>query len=352
MLNKNLKIAVIGAGAIGGTTAALIKQSGHDLEIVCKHQDLAEKIASQGIHVTGIKGEFQVKLKAVKRIVDLSGVQDLVFLATKSADCVAAARDLLPFLTPDSLVVSLQNGICEHALASVLGKERVIGCVVGFNAIHHGPGQLEVTSPGEFVIGGLEHLADQRLPMVRNLLDNVQPTRISNNIMGELYSKLIVNSCVNSLAVIVGVRLGRLLAIQKVRTIFIAIMREAMAVAAALQIKVEPAGGGKLDYTTFLKGRGPLADLKRHLTVRMLGFKYRKAKPSSLQSIARGRSTEIDFFNGYICDRGKELNVPTPINDAARAMVLEIEAKIRKMSLDNVDELLNVIQQKKQSQSA
>lgn len=344
MPNQNLKIAVIGAGAIGGTTAALIKQSGYDLEIVCKHQDLAGKIAGQGIHVTGIKGEFKIKLKAVLRIADLSGLQDLVFLATKSADCVSAARDLLPFLTPESLVVSLQNGICEHALADVLGKERVIGCVVGFNAIHHGPGRLEITSPGEFVIGSLEHPANERLPLVRNLLDKVQPTRVSDNIIGELYSKLIVNSCVNSLAVIGGVRLGRLLNVHKVRTIFIAIMREAMAVAAALQIKVEPAGGGKLDYTAFLKGRGPLAGLKRHLTIRMLGFKYRNAKPSSLQSIARGRSAEIDFFNGYICDRGKELGVPTPVNDAARAMVLEIEANKREMSLDNVDELLKVIQ--------
>lgn len=343
MLAEDTKIAMVGAGAIGGITAAFIQQAGHTLEIVCKHQDLADRIAGQGIHITGIKGEHRVKVKAVRTIADLSGPLDLVFLATKSTDCLAAARDLLPLLTPESMVVSLQNGICEHALARVLGKERVIGCVVGFNAIHHGPGELEVTSPGEFVIGNIEHIIDHRLPPIRRMLDAVQPTRISNNIMGELYSKLIVNSCVNSLAVIGGVRLGRLLAVQKVRTIFIAIMREAMAVAAALQIKVEPAGGGKLDFDAFLKGCGPLAGIKRHLTIRMLGFKYRNAKPSSLQSMERGRSTEIDFFNGYICDRGKELGVPTPVNDAVRAMVLEIEAHKRKMSLDNVDELLNVI---------
>lgn len=343
MLTKDSKIAMIGAGAIGGITAAFIQLAGRDLEIVCKHQDLVDKISNQGIHVTGIKGEYRVKLRAVKTIAHLSGPQDLVFLATKGTDCIAAARDLLPFLKPESMVVSLQNGICEHALAQVLGKERVIGCVVGWGASYNAPGELEVTSHGEFIIGRIDHTADHRLPPIRILLDAVQPTRISNNIMGELYAKLIVNACINSLGVIGGVRLGRLLADKRMRTVFIAIMREAMAVAAAMQINVEPAGGGKLDYDAFLKSRGPLADLKRHLTIRMIGFKYRKIKSSSLQSIERGRRTEIDFLNGYICDRGKAHGVPTPVNDAVRAMVLEIEAGQRQMTLDNVNALLSVI---------
>jgi 2-dehydropantoate 2-reductase len=340
MLTNDSKIAMVGAGAIGGITAALIKQAGQDLEIVCKHQDLADKISNQGMHITGIKGEHRVKLKAVKTIAELSGPQDMVYLATKGTDCVAAARDLLPFLKPESMVVSLQNGICEHALAQVLGQDRVIGCVVGWGASYNAPGELEVTSDGEFVIGTIDHVIDDRLQPIRKMLDAVQPTRISTNIIGELYSKLIINSCINSLGVIGGVKLGRLLADKRMRTVFIAIMREAMAVAAAMQIKVEAAGGGKLDYAEFLKGQGLLADLKRHLTIRTIGFKYRKIKSSSLQSIERGRRTEIDFLNGYICDRGKELGVPTPVNDAIRAMVLEIEANQRKISLDNVNELL------------
>jgi len=74
--------------------------------------------------------------------------------------------------------------------------------------------------------------------------------------------------------------------------------------------------------------------------ITIIGFKYRKIKSSRLQSIERGRRTEIDFLNGYICDRG--LNVPTPVNDAVRAMVLEIEEGKRKISLDNINELLLV----------
>lgn len=112
-----------------------------------------------------------------------------------------------------------------------------------------------------------------------------------------------------------------------------------MAVAEAMQIHVEPAGSGKLDYYKLLAGKGKSADLKRYLTIRIIGFKYRRIKSSSLQSLERGRRTEIDFLNGYICEKGKALGVPTTLNSAVKAMVLEIENGQRQMSLDNLDEL-------------
>jgi 2-dehydropantoate 2-reductase len=338
MLSKESKIAVIGAGAIGGISAAFIKQSGRHLEIVCKHQDTVDKILEQGVHITGLKGEHRVRLKVVKDISDLSEPKDLVFLATKATDCLSAARDLLPVLKTDSMVVSLQNGICEHALSEVLGKNRIIGCVVGWGASHNGPAELEVTSQGEFVIGNIDNIPDDRLGPIQQLMSVVYPTRISNNIMGELYSKLIINSCINSLGVIGGVRLGELLANRKVRRIFIELMREAMAVAAAMKIRVEPGGGGKLDYYKLLDKKTRLADLIRHLTIRIIGFKYRRIKSSSLQSIERGRQTEVDYLNGYICDRGREHDVPTPVNDAVRDIVHEIEEGKRQMALGNVED--------------
>jgi len=329
---------MIGAGAIGGVTAAFIQQYGCDVEIVCNHQETADKISNLGVRITGVKGEHMVKMKAVAKITDLSGSKDLAFIATKATECVTAARDLLPYLNRESAVVSLQNGICEPSLAKILGKERLIGCVVNWGASHNGPAKLEITSGGEFIVGSLDHRPDERLAPLQQILDTVYPTRISNNIMGELYSKLIINSCINSLGVIGGVTLGQLLASQKVRRIFIELMHEAMGVAAAMGIKVEPAGSGKLDFYKLLEGKTWLADLYRHLTIRIIGFKYRRIKSSSLQSIERGRRTEVDFLNGYICDRGREHEVPTPFNDAVQKMVHEIEDGKRQMSLHNLED--------------
>jgi len=321
MLGEHAAIAVIGAGAIGGITAAALKTAGRDVTLVCKHKAIADLVRTTGLSIGGIMGRRTVRLDAVATVADLKAPQDLVLLATKATDCVAAAKDLLPLLKPDSVVVSLQNGICEEDLAAVVGRDRIMGCVVGWGASMVDPGKLEITSPGDFIIGNIDCRPDDNLPFVRDLLDNVVPARISNNIMGELYAKLIINACINSLGVVVGVRLGRLLANRQARRIFIAIMREAMDVAAAWGIKVEKGGGGKLDYDTFLAGKGFVNNLKRHLFIRAIGFKYRRIKSSSLQSIERGRPTEIDYLNGYIVAQGRAKGVPVPINSTVVTMV-------------------------------
>jgi 2-dehydropantoate 2-reductase len=336
MPEKSCRVAVVGAGAIGGTTAAFLAKAGWDVELVCKHQKTVDLAADPGLHVCGVRGDHNVKVKAVKKIADLTASFDIVLLATKATDCADAARALLPLLGDDGFVVSLQNGICEDVIAEVLGRERVVGCVVGWGATMHGPGELEVTSEGEFVIGNIDGNPDQRLPRLKEMLDCVVPTRISPNIMGELYSKLIINSCINSLGVIAGLRLGKLLAHRRVRSVFIRIMHEAMAVAHAMKLKVEPGSGGKLDYYRFLNNPSLLSRLWRHVFIRMIGFKYRRIKSSSLQSLERGRLTEVDFLNGYICDKGREYRVPTPVNAAVVRMIKEIEAGTRKIAPANL----------------
>ena len=336
MPDTSHRIAVVGAGAIGGTTAAFLAQAGWHVELVCKHQETVDLAANPGLHVFGVRGEHHLRVKAVKEISDLSSGIDTVLLATKATDCVDAARALLPLIREDTSVVSLQNGICEDTIAGVVGRDRVIGCVVGWGATMHGPAELEVTSSGEFVIGNLDGRTDQRLGLLKNMLDAVVPTRISSNIMGELFSKLIINSCINSLGVIAGLPLGKLLANSSVRKIFVQIMREAMSVADAMKIAVEPGGGGKLDYYRFLGNRSFLGELRRHLLIRIIGFKYRRIRSSSLQSLERGRVTEVDYLNGYICDKGKEHGVPTPVNERVVLMIKQIETGSRKITLENL----------------
>ncbi len=336
MLHNNPSIAVIGAGAIGGITAAYLSRASWDVELVCKHQETVDRALSRGLRVFGIRGEDSYPVHAVKEIADLSSAKDVVFVATKADACVRAAEEVLPFMGETSVLVSMQNGISEYRLAEVVGRERVIGCVVGWGATMHGPGDLEMTSEGEFVIGNIDHKPDVRLPRIREMLSAVVPTRVSENIMGELYSKLIVNSCINSLGASAGLPLGKLLASGKARILFIRIMEEAMAVANAMELKVEPGGGGKLDYYRFLGSTGLLSRLKQHLTIRVIGLKYRRIRSSSLQSLERGQKTEVDFLNGYISDMGRVHGIRTPVNDALVAIIKEIEAGTRTISPENL----------------
>jgi 2-dehydropantoate 2-reductase len=338
MQGNRMKIGVIGAGAIGGATAAFMKKAGWDPILVCKHAATLARVNQSGLKITGLKGNHTVPVRAVQTVADLPEDLDIVFHATKANDCVAAAEELTSHLKAHTRVVSLQNGICEDALGEVLGRERVTGCVVGWGATHVGPGEIEVTSEGEFVLGNIDHRSDDRLETVRTMLEAVQPARISDNIMGELYSKLMINSCINSLGAITGVTLGKLTARRKIRSIFITLMREALAVADAMGLRVAPSTGGNLDYYRFLAGDGVLKQIRRHLIFRIIGIKYRRIRSSSLQSLERGRPTEIDYLNGYICDRAADHGVPVPANRAVVAVIKAIEAGQRPIAVDNLDD--------------
>ena len=276
-------------------------------------------------------------MPAVGTISEFSGQKDIVFLATKATDMLAAAKELLPFLSNESVVISMQNGICEDALAEIFSRERTIGCIVGWGATMHNAGEIEMTAKGNFIVGNIDNKPDPRLSLLQEILSIIAPVRISGNIMGDLYSKLIINSCITSLGAICGLYLGEMLSIGKLRNVAIEIISEDIAVADAMGIKVE-VFANQLDYYKFLKGSSYFDNLRRHLLIRMIGLKYRRLKSSSLRSLERGRPTEIDYLNGYIAGNGKKHNIPTPINNEIIKIVKDIEAGKKRISINNFDD--------------
>jgi len=336
-MDKETQICIVGPGAIGGVVAGVLSREGYQIQLVVKYPELAEKISNSGIEVTGAKGNFTIRVPSVASPSQLKGTFDYVLIATKAYGLADAAREMLPFLHENSRVVSMQNGICGEMLAEIVGELRTIGCVVGFGGTMLEPGRVEMTSGGELVIGNWNRGPDHQLDELAMILSHVVETRVTGEIFQELYSKMIINSCITTLGVISGQSLGEMLVKRKARNIFIEIIREALAVAGAMDIKVPPGAAGKLDYYTFL-AHGPFSGLKRHLTIRVIGMKYRKLKSSSLQSLKRGRKTEVYNYNGYISAKGKELGVATPVNEQLTRTVGEIEQGTRKIGPENFRE--------------
>lgn len=334
MEQQKLRLAVVGAGAIGGITAAYLKKGGHDVTLVTKHQEIADLAGGRGLHVTGVKGDELLSVHAVAAIEELSGTFDAALIATKAYDMPACAKALLPLLKADSMVLSLQNGICTDALAAIVGEERTVGCVIGWGATMHGPAELEMTSTGEFIIGRVRGDQSALIP-VRDALSSVVPTLIDEKIFAQLYSKLIVNSCITSLGAICGLRLGEMMKRKQARKIFLAIIDEAMQVAHALKLDVPPFGG-KLDYDKLMRGNSALDRFRRHVMIYIVGLKFKNLKSSSLQSLERGRPTEIDYFNGFIAQKGEAVGVACPVNRRLTAMVKEIENGKRAIKEDNL----------------
>jgi len=332
---KESKIGVVGAGAIGGITAALLCRAGYKIELACHSQQLAHKICSEGLHISGLRGDFRVTLPAVAHISQFSGTKDIMLLATKSNDMLTAAGEMLPFLDAGSKVVCMQNGIAEFVVAEVIGAERTVGCIVGWGATMHDAGELELTAEGEFMLGNVFDADDPSLSPLSKIMASAFPTRISRNMLGHRYAKLVINACIAPLGAICGLTFGELLADRKIRNIMIAIVRECMSVADAMSIKVEPVIG-QVDYYKFLRGSNFLASSKRHLLLRMMGLRYHRARSSSLTSLIRGKRTEIDYLNGYVVIKGKEYNIPTPVNNCVVKLVKDIEDGRRQISRANL----------------
>jgi len=334
MKKEEFSIIVIGAGAIGGITAAILKKNGYNVELVCGSEDYATLISFEGVHVSGVCGDFRMKMPAYASAGEIKERKDLILHATKATDIVTSSAQLKDILKDNGHVVSLQNGICEDALAAIFGTERIIGCVTGWGATFKSRGELEMTSGGDFIIGYPDKSPDSLLGDIAEILSCIVPVRITDNILGHLYSKLIINSCITSLGAICGMYLGKMLSIRKIRKIFIEIIHEAVKVADGMKIRIE-VFGGKLDFRKFLEGESLLADLRRHLIIWVVGLKYRRLKSSGLQSLERGRKTEVDFLNGYIVQNGRQLNILVPLNTAIVEMIHDIEQKKRPVSFEN-----------------
>ncbi len=337
MKEGNTSVLVIGAGAVGGITAALIKNKGYNVTVVAKYPDYAKSIREEGLTLSGECGNLQVAMPATASVEEVTGRHDIILLAVKANDLSEVARQALPLLAEDGYIVSMQNGICEYELASLAGKERVVGCVVGWGATMEEQGVLTMTSKGDFIIGYTDREPDEDLKRVASILEAVVPVRTTSNIIGHRYSKLIINSCITSMGAVCGLYLGEMLARKRMRKIFVNIIREAVAVAGAMDLKIE-VFGGKLDFRKFVEGRGWLADMRRDLTIRVIGFKYRRLKSSSLQSLERGRQTEIDYLNGFIVREAARYGIPVPVNSKIVEIIKLIEQGELPVSIRNFDD--------------
>lgn len=334
-----MKFLVLGAGAIGGTTAAYMTRAGHDVTVLCRSEGTAAALRDSGMRVSGIRGDQRIPLHAVAGTERLTSGFDCCIVATKAYDTMDAVRSVLPLLTQAGIVLVLQNGVCTDELLQTAGAHRAACGVTSYSSTMLAPDHMELTGEGTFRIGMAAGGADARLMPIREAMCAMAPTEISPAILEDMYAKLIINSGVTCGGALTGQLLGQMLRTKAAREFFIALVYEDMALAKKMGIRVPPFGG-KLDYYRFIAGNGFADRLRRHMTLFAVGLKYRRLKSSSLTSLERGKRTEVDVLNGWISRKAKQYSVPTPVNDKLVLLIREIEAGIRKSSPDNLREIM------------
>jgi 2-dehydropantoate 2-reductase len=184
-----VRVTVVGAGAIGATIGACLARSGTEIEAVDADAAHVAAMAEHGLTIQGLDETFTVGVKSTTPD-KLEGPLETVLLAVKAQHTVGAIASIAPALTPDSTVVSLQNGLCPRVIADVIGAERTIGALVNFSADYLEPGLITYGGAGTVRIGGLDGKSSPRLDAAATLLSGWGPVEVTDNIWGYLWGKL------------------------------------------------------------------------------------------------------------------------------------------------------------------
>ncbi len=339
------RLLLMGCGSVGGVIAGGLLRAGHDLTIVTHNDEITQAINTEGLRLTTPEGQWTVPASAHTQLdEDSMGPFDAICLAMKATKVEQAAHDVCDSLSPGGYVVTLQNGVVEDRVSKILGREKVVGALVGWGATMHVPGVYEMTSRGELIVGELDGELSPRVQQLKATLDAAAPTTISTNIYGALWSKLAINCFVTALGAVTGQLLGEMLRERAIRRLALSITSEVIDVAQAQGVSLEPVGGTldlqRLYLSPERRAGGFGLDLIKHAIMLIVGLKFRHVKSSMLQSLERGRRPEIDFMNGYVVERGQAEGVPTPVNAALTALVREIGAGTRVISPDNLKDLV------------
>ena len=301
--HESIRVAVLGAGAVGCFFGGMLARAGHRVTLIGRPAHV-DAFGKAGLHFEGLKFDEHV---AVDASTDASAVRGarLVLFCVKSTDTEQAAAQIAPHLDADAIVVNLQNGVdnTERIQSKVL--QPVIPAVVYVATEMKGPGHLKHHGRGDLVIGGLED--KKSLEKIKTWFEAAGvPVAISDNVAGELWAKLVVNCAYNALSAITQLPYGRMIEGPGIRDTMRDVVEETLAVAKASGVQMAP---GMLERT----------------------YKIAEAMPtqfsSTAQDLARGKPTEIDHLNGYVVRRGEALGVPTPANRVLHCLVNLLEAK-------------------------
>lgn len=304
-----MKIAVIGAGAMGSLFGAYLAKAGAAVTVVDVWPEHVAAIRGQGLTLSEAAGDEVVRLDAALGTGGLEPV-DLVILFVKSAATRFAALDAAALLRPGGRVLTLQNGLGNaEVIAEIVGAERVLAGTTAQGATLLGPGQIRHGGSGETHIGRLFGEVDEFCHEVARLLTNAGlPTVVEPDVRSLIWGKLIINTGINALTALLRLRNGQLAELAETRQLLALAVEEA--------VQVARAAGVLLPYANPLD------------KVLAVAVATGQNQSSMLQDILRGSPTEIAVINGAIVREGERLGVATPVNRTLTLLVQALEKNL------------------------
>jgi 2-dehydropantoate 2-reductase len=328
------RILVWGAGAIGGTVAAYLRRAGLDITVVDVNTAHVRSIRDRGLSITGPIETFTQPVPAFAPD-DVEGVWETIFLCVKALHTEAAARQLEPHLAEDGVVVSLQNGFNELAIAEAVGADRTMGAFINFGADIVEPGVVHLGGRGAVVIGELDGRESARLLRVWRALLRFEPAAlVSSNIWGYLWGKMAYGSLLVASA-LTEASIVEVLDSEEARPVLTALAREVMAVASAERVTAMGFNG----YEPAAFGSGGTEQAVDASFDAMVAFNRRSAKTHTgvWRDIAvHHRKTETDAQFAPIVALARRHGVAVPHVERLVALMREVESGARPQTWDNL----------------
>lgn len=306
------KIAIAGAGAMGGRIGSQIKEAGYDVTLIDMWEDHVNTINEKGLEIQTETDTYTIEIPAVLPH-QVNETFDLVIILTKSMQSEDMLRTLYDnkAINEDTALLSMMNGLGhDERLSNIVPKTQIFLAVTMWTAGLRGPGQLLLEGQGSIEFQRADGHADERTERINKVFNDAKlNATISDNVFKSIWSKATLNSVLNPLCTILDKTINEFSQYDKARDIVKPLIAEIVAVADARGVS--------------LSANALLEKIEAAYPNEAQGLHY----PSMHQDLYNGRYTEVDYLNGQIAKYGRELGIATPNNEMLTHLIHELEMK-------------------------
>lgn len=330
-----MRQAIMGAGSLGTIVGALLSRQGYEIDLIDSWEEHVKVMNAAGATVRG-KMELNVPVKAITPD-QIQGEYDIIYYLVKSTADDVALPIVKQHLKPDGTVVVMQNGLPEEKVAAFIGRERVLGCPIGWGATLLGPGISELTSDPEkmtYDLGELDGSDSVRLNRLAEILGKAGVAHKSDNVVGLRWTKLISNASFSGMSTVIGATFGDVLDHPKALYCAGLITKEAIDIMEAASVTPAVIQGADIRFLNFTSQE----EYENLVPVYKAIFEpHRALRASMLQDLEKGKACEIDSINGALVEWGSCYGVPVPVNSQVVQIIKDIEKGARQPGWSNLD---------------
>jgi 2-dehydropantoate 2-reductase len=321
-----MRTAILGAGSLGTILGAITTNAGGKCTLIDANCEHVRVLNEKGATITGFMELSNVPVHAITPD-QMSGIYDLVIVLIKQTANEKALKALLPFLDSESIVCTLQNGIPEDSVAEIVGKERVVGGIVGWGGGWMEPGVAQLYTKPEVMrveIGNPDGGITPQVEKVRDFLALSGTVDVKTDLRGIRWAKLLANCALSGMSAATGMTFGEIIDDDEGILYAARTADELIRVADAQKIAIGEIFPGIDLYD--LRCADAAAEKQAIAILREIYSAHRPQKASMLQDMEKGIPCEIDYINGIVCEKGDVAGVATPYNDRIVAIVKAFEA--------------------------